>query len=130
MIFNLRRMIAAVLAAAVMAIGAAGVAGPAVAQEAETAEFSEQKLQAYAEAAIEVTNVIEEWQPRIQAARQDGDEAHAEELIQEANADLIATIQDADGISFEEYQDISVAAQQDPQLHERLSDKVQQLQKQ
>lgn len=124
MSFRLRRS----LTAAVFSLSLAGAPVVASAQDADGMEFSDQQLQAYAEAAIAVTSVIEEWQPRIQDARAEGDEDRAESLIEEANADLVSTIQAADGITLEEYQQISLAARNDQDLYEKLSDRIEHLQ--
>lgn len=106
------------------------LAAPTAAQElgGETPSFTDEQLQSYAEAAIQVSEVIQEWQPQIMEAREAGDEERAAELTEAANEELLATIQDADGITVEEYQEISVAARQDEELYNDLNERVQDMQ--
>jgi len=82
-------------------------------------EFSEAKLQAFVTAAISVTEIIEQWSPRIEDA--ESQEA-ADELLAQANAELEAAIEEPGEITVEEYKDISQAAQGDPALSARIED--------
>ena len=49
------------------------------------------------------------------------DETEAAQLRDQANGELVAAIESAQGISVEEYREISQAAQSDPQLMARIS---------
>ena len=80
-------------------------------------EFSDQQLESFVVAAIAVEEVIREWNPRIQAAQ---DDAHAAQLREQANAELMEVITQADGITLEQYQEIGRAAQADPDLATRI----------
>ena len=79
--------------------------------------FSEQKLEAFVAAAVAVTELSEEWKQRIGEA---GSEEKAEELRQQANQELVAAVEGTDGITVEEYKDISEAARDDPQLSAKI----------
>jgi hypothetical protein len=81
-------------------------------------EFSDQQLESFVVAAIAVNEVIREWNPRIQAAE---DDAHAAQLRQQANSELMAVITNMDGITVEQYQQIGRAAQADPGLAARIN---------
>jgi hypothetical protein len=124
------RIFASTALAAVFSLGL--LAMPVAAQDAggETPSFTDQQLESYAQAAIQVSGVIQEWQPQIMEAREAGEEERAADLTEAANEELLSTIQNADGISVEEYQEISVAARQDEDLYNELNDLVQSMQEQ
>ena len=81
-------------------------------------EFSDQQLESFVVAAIAVNEVVREWNPRIQAAE---DDAHAAQLRQQANSELMAVITNMGGITVEQYQQIGRAAQADPGLAARIN---------
>jgi Domain of unknown function (DUF4168) len=103
-----------VLFSAALALALAA-SGPVWAQAQP--EFSDQQLESFVVAAIAVEEVIREWNPRIQAAQ---DDAHAAQLREQANAELMEVITQADGITLEQYQEIGRAAQADPDLATRI----------
>lgn len=86
-------------------------------------EVSDAKLQAFVAAAVSVTELIEQWSPRIESA--ESQEA-ADELLAEANSELIDAIEATDGITVDEYKEISEAAQADPSLSARIEEIFQQ----
>lgn len=83
------------------------------------AQFPDAKLDSFVDAAIEVDARIAEWSPKIEAA---ADENAANELREQANADLAAAIEQTEGITIGEYQEIAQAARSDPALSERLKE--------
>lgn len=91
-----------------------GVTSASQAQE----QYDEAKLESFVTAALMVNDLVEQWTPRIQGAQ---DETEAAQLRDQANSELVAAIESADGISVEEYREISQAAQADPQLMARIS---------
>ena len=105
-----------VLTAAALALALAA-SGSAWAQ-AQT-EFSDQQLESFVVAALAVDELIREWNPRIQAAEND---EQAAQLREEANAALLESITETDGITVEEYQEIGRAAQADPELAARINE--------
>jgi hypothetical protein len=82
-------------------------------------EFSDQQLESFVVAALAVDELIREWNPRIQAAES---EEQAAQLREEANAALLETISETDGITIEQYQEIGQAAQSDPELAARINE--------
>jgi Domain of unknown function (DUF4168) len=80
-------------------------------------EFSDQQLESFVVAAIAVDEVIRQWNPRIQAAE---NETQAAQLRDQANAELMEVITQADGITLEQYQQIGRAAQADQALATRI----------
>ena len=105
-----------VLTAAALAFALAA-SGSAWAQ-AQT-EFSDQQLESFVVAALAVDELIREWNPRIQAAEND---EQAAQFREEANAALLESITETDGITVEEYQEIGRAAQADPELAARINE--------
>lgn len=105
-----------VLTAAALALALAA-SGSAWAQ-AQT-EFSDQQLESFVVAALAVDELIREWNPRIQAAE---NEEQAAQLREEANAALLETISETEGMTVEDYQEIGRAAQADPELAARINE--------
>lgn len=98
-----------------------GVTSASQAQE----QYDEAKLESFVTAALMVNDLVEQWTPRIQGAQ---DETEAAQLRDQANSELVAAIESADGISVEEYREISQAAQSDPELMARISEIIEEMQ--
>jgi mannitol-specific phosphotransferase system IIBC component len=109
---TLRRTTGAVIVALSLAFSAAGAA---MAQE----QYEQQKLESFVVAALAVNELVEEWTPRIQSAQ---DETEAAQLRDQANSELVDAISQSNGITVEEYREISQAAQADPALMARISE--------
>ncbi|MDZ7713234.1 MAG: DUF4168 domain-containing protein [Rhodovibrio sp.] len=95
-------------------------------QTASTPDFTEQKLSAFADAAVKVSEVRRAWAPKIRKAQQGGDKKKAQKLAKQATGEMRTTIEDTDNISVKEYRQIAEAAQQDKQLAKELSGMVKQ----
>lgn len=112
------------LAAATAAFGL-GATAPAFAQtaapEAVQTEFSDAKLDAFVTALQDVDAVRETFIPQIQAAE---DESEQQQLIQQANVAISDTIDATPDITVEEYVTISQLAQEDPELNQRIVNRV------
>jgi hypothetical protein len=98
---------------------ALAVAASSSAWAQEQTEFSDQQLESFVVAAVAVDELIREWNPRIQAAES---EEQAAQLREEANAALLETISETEGITIEQYQEIGQAAQSDPELAARINE--------
>jgi UDP-2,3-diacylglucosamine pyrophosphatase LpxH len=94
-------------------------------QQAAAPDFSQQKLDAFASAAVKVSEVRRAWAPKIRKAQQGGNKQKAQQLAQQATGEMRTTIEQADNISIKEYQQIAQAAQQDQELAKELSGIVQ-----
>ncbi len=104
-------ILSAVLAAAVLS------GAPVLAQNAPAAaQPTDQQLQRFASASQKVSGVVDEYRPKVDAAKTD--EAK-QKVIQEADAKMVKLVQ-ADGLSVEEFNGIGRAVQQDPQVKQRL----------
>ncbi|WP_430475827.1 DUF4168 domain-containing protein [Thalassospira lucentensis] len=91
-----------------------------VAQAAQT-EFGDQKLQQYAEAVTQIQELNVEWQQRIQ---QTEDPGKAQELRQTANEEMVGAIRE-EGLTLEEYNQITDAATNDPELRNKITQHLQ-----
>lgn len=87
-----------------------------VAQAAQT-EFGDQQLQQYAEAVTQIRELNVEWQQRIQKTEDPGE---AQEMRQAANEEMIGAIRD-EGLTLEEYNQITTAATNDPELRNQIA---------
>lgn len=77
---------------------------------------SDQQLQRFASASQKVSGVVDEYRPKVDAAKSD---AAKQKVVEEADAKMVKLVQ-ADGLSVEEFNGIGRAVQQDPQLKQRL----------
>jgi len=102
----------------------AAMAAPAAAQmegappPAVAADFTDSQLEAFADAALRVAEIRDEYQIALAEAES---EAEQEELVTEGNGAMLAAVEDAPGITIEEYIIIGEAAAADPELGERLA---------
>ena len=108
-------------------LGAAGAqeAAPAPTQtpEAEAPAAAPQqaddaKLKSFAVAFIEVAKVTRSYQPQIESAATPEDQ---QRLRQEAGEKMVEAVNEADGITLDEYNTIIQAAQTDPELAQRIN---------
>jgi hypothetical protein len=121
-------------AAAAAASLAAAPLAPALAQDAGTgtgsgteaapeaqAAVSDAKLDSFVVAALNVSEIAEDYQGRMQQAE---DDAARQALATEAREAMIAAVRETDGITVEEYVSISDAARADQALNQRVMDKL------
>lgn len=120
-----------ILAAGATAIAVA-LAGPALAQQQPEAvepppqqrfqaqEFSTDQIQSFAEATKQIDQIMRDYQPRI--AEADSQEK-AVDLHQEAQSEMLKAVEDL-GMSVDEYNQIATAAQDDPDLHAKIMERL------
>ncbi|KRC85625.1 hypothetical protein D3C87_1170470 [compost metagenome] len=77
---------------------------------------SDQQLQRFASASQKISGVVDEYRPKVDAAK--SDEAK-QKVVQEADAKMVQLVR-ADGLTVEEFNGIGQAVQQDPQLKQRV----------
>ncbi len=121
------------LSTAALALGLA-VAGPLMAQdaapaapEAEASQYSVAELSAFVTAALAVNEVDQRYQVQVMETE---DPAEQQQLIEAANGEMIAAVEQTPGITLEQYMEIGQAAEADPELNARLIAMVQDLQAQ
>lgn len=83
---------------------------------APATDFSQQQLESYAAAVMKVQEIDRAWRPKIDQAQ---NQQEAEAMATEATDEMIGEIE-AQGLSVQEYNAITQAAEQDRQLYERI----------
>ncbi|MCO5146176.1 MAG: DUF4168 domain-containing protein [Aquamicrobium sp.] len=105
-------------------LGAASAqdAVPAPAPQTETPAAAPQqddaKLKSFAVAFIEVAKVTQSYQPQIESAGTAEDQSR---LRQEAGEKMVEAVNEAEGITLDEYNTIIQAAQTDPDLAQKIN---------
>lgn len=108
-------------------LGAAGaqdaVPAPAPAPQTEEApaaapQQDDAKLKSFAVAFIEVAKVTQSYQPQIESAGTAEDQSR---LRQEAGEKMVEAVNEAEGITLDEYNTIIQAAQTDPDLAQKIN---------
>lgn len=84
--------------------------------EGDVSGYSQDQLQAYANAVMKIQEIDQAWQPRIDQAE---NEQEAEEMTTEATNEMVGEIE-AQGLSVEEYNAITQDAQRDNQLYNHI----------
>ena len=77
---------------------------------------TDQQLQRFASASQKISGVVDEYRPKVDAAKTD---AAKQKVVEEADAKMVKLVQ-ADGLSVDEFNGIGQAIQQDPQLKQRV----------
>ncbi|MDR9781513.1 DUF4168 domain-containing protein [Rhizobium redzepovicii] len=88
---------------------------------AAPAAVSDQKLEAFAVAYLQVDKVRQEYSAKIGATK---DEAGKQKLQAEAKKQMVDTVEASKDISVEEYSSILTAAQSDPALAKKVLEKI------
>ncbi len=116
------KTLVATTAAAMLGISAAAV--PALAEQTRpgtqgaapgatqgATQVDDATLKAFAEASLEVEEVIEKWQPRMDGA----DEAEAQQIRRDANREMVEAVQ-SNGLNVETYTQLAQLTRTDPEL--------------
>ncbi len=119
------RISAALLASAGLLIGTAA-AVPATAGQGDSAQlaqaaggYTEEKLQSFAMAALEVAQVREEFSAELADA---DSEERRQEIALEANETMIQAVEAQPGITVDEYNQIAQATERAPALSQRIAE--------
>ncbi|EJZ18023.1 DUF4168 domain-containing protein [Rhizobium sp. Pop5] len=88
---------------------------------AAPAAVSDQKLEAFAVAYLQVDKVRQAYSAKIDATK---DEAAKQKLQDEAKKQMVDTVQASQNISVEEYSSILTAVQSDPALAKKVLEKI------
>ena len=114
--------------AAAAAVAAGGMVGGALATDAGTVElaqaegFSDGKLRSFVVATAAVDEVRQEYDRRLQEVEsEDGRSA----VVREAQSEMAAAVEETDGITVQEYNQIYEAAGSNPELARRLNSMMQ-----
>lgn len=128
---TIRHMPVAALAAAALSLIAVpmsafaqGAAEPQATQPmqgAAPADISEQKIEAFAVAYLEVDKVRQNYAAKIGAEQ---DAANKQKLQNEANKQMINAVETSPDMSLEEYKTIITAAQTNPEVAKKVQEKL------
>ncbi|WP_254276016.1 DUF4168 domain-containing protein [Halomonas sp. 3H] len=88
---------------------------------APATDFSDDQLEQFADASQEIVVISEEYTERMHAAE---DEASQQEVQMEANDKMVEAVED-NGLDVDTFNAIGQAVQQDPELMQRVQEKVQ-----
>lgn len=119
---------AAALAALGLVLGAAAY-GPATAgqpagvQLAQAETYSDEKLQSFAMAALDVQQIRQQYTAQIQEAES---EEQRQQLAEEAREEMVSAVESAPDITIEEYNEIIEASGENPDLTQRINEFMQQ----
>jgi hypothetical protein len=94
---------------------------PVAAPEAAAADFTEEQLDAFVAAALEVSGIQQEAAAQLMATE---DQAEQDGLLQQANQQMIDAIENEPGITVPEYIAIAEAAETDPSLRAQLEEMI------
>jgi hypothetical protein len=78
--------------------------------------YSDEEVDAFADAVTAAAAVDEQWRPRIEAA---GDVEEAQELMVQSQTEMVAAVEET-GITDNDYNEIYAQAQTDPALADRI----------
>ncbi len=106
------KTVATTTAAAALALA---TALPATAQDAE---YTDEQIEAFAEAALDVAEIRDAYAADLAAVES---EEEQQALVDEGNEAMIAAIEDSPSISLDEYLEIGEAAAEDPELGEQIA---------
>lgn len=111
-------VLAGMLAAAPMSAVAQQAAPQqgAPSQAAPAADFSDAKLESYAEAVVGIQQVNQKWQTEMNAAQS---QEEADKIREQSFTEMEKVVQDK-GLTVQEYNDITVAAQSNPDLNQKI----------
>jgi hypothetical protein len=87
----------------------------------EAGQFTEAQLEAFVAAALEVSGIQQEAAAQLMETQDEGEQ---NELLEQANADMIDAIEAEPGISVPEYVAIAEAAEADPTLRATLEEMI------
>lgn len=107
---------------AAVAAASAQTTQPETAPAPDAAPVDEGKLKSFAVAYLEVARVAQTYQPQIEQA---ADPDEQQRLREEATTGMMQAVEDADGITIEEYNAIFTTAQSNPQLAQQINTFVQ-----
>ena len=104
---SLTRLSALAATGLALALSAPAVVAQDTGGEAEAPAFTDAKLEAFAMAALDVSQIRQTYAAQLQEV---SEEAEQQAIIEEANAAMMQAVENAPDISVEEYQEIGMAA--------------------
>lgn len=90
----------------------------------ETQEYSAEQIDVFTGTLLDVADVRNKYTPALQSAE---NKDQQEAIIEEANAEIKAVIEAAEGLSMDQYIEIAQAASEDEALNARIVERVKKL---
>lgn len=100
-----------------LSVRAQDVKAPQQQPPAQAAEFDQKQIESFASAARQVHQIRSKWLPRLQ---EPSNADKVQELQTQANAEMRSAVEEK-GLTVESYNKIAAAAQQNPELAERIT---------
>ncbi|WP_043527890.1 DUF4168 domain-containing protein [Litchfieldella xinjiangensis] len=97
-------------------------AAPQQQSQATAQDFSDDQLQQFADASMEIAVISQEYTQRLQSAEE---ESQQQEIRMEANDKMVEVVEDS-GLEVETFNAIGHAIQQDPELMQRVQEMAEQ----
>jgi hypothetical protein len=127
MIFN--RLPIAAVASLGLAFGTAGLTSGTTSAQAQqapaptaapagTSAYSDEQLRSFAVATLQIQEVGQAYQPRMEAAASPEEQ---QALAQEANTQMVQIVEQVEGISVPEYNEIAEAARANPDIMQQIN---------
>ena len=114
------RIFAIVLLGAISAPLTAAQLDPPSIQQPGQQTYSDADLKTFAEALLEVERISNAYQPRLEAAKNLGEE----EQVHQAALKEVTTVLAQKGMSIDKYKEIVVVAQNDPDVAQRIREQL------
>lgn len=95
--------------------------GSSMEQEAPDIDVSDSEIEAFANAMVDVQELGQEWTEKMQET---DDQEELSSMQEEAQEEMISAIESHD-MTVEEYNEIATAAQQDPELAQKIEEAAQ-----
>lgn len=113
-----KRILTTLLPALMLAVApVAAMAQTQAPAQQEMPKIDESQLDSYADAAVRIYDIRVRWEPEIRGAES---QEKAMEAQREARTEMIEAVQ-KEGLSVEEYNSITAAAQRDPDLNQKIA---------
>jgi hypothetical protein len=90
--------------------------------------YSQAKLDAFTTAAVEVSKLMQQYGPQIKQAQDNKNREKAQQIANKVRSEAETAIKQVNGITVQEYTEITQAARQNQQLKQRLTKMVRQKQ--
>jgi hypothetical protein len=112
-----KRILMALLPALMLAVAPVAALAQSQAPAQQQQKIDEGQLDSYAEAAVKIYDIRVRWEPEIRGAES---QEKAMEAQREARTEMIEAVQ-KEGLSVDEYNSITAAAQRDPDLNQKIA---------
>ena len=89
--------------------------------ETETASYDDAEVDAFADAVIQITEIRNSYAGELQSA---SDQEEQQQIMQKANAEMQAAIEEVDGMTVDRYLAMAEQAAQDEDLTQRIGERI------